>query len=305
MAEDRSAEVARCQEAVIGALPQFATSQFKPLYAGWDSLALVSEGWVFKFPYSDKALAKLRREAALLAYLGPRTSMTIPDMVMHEGGGGTPFSQHKMIPGKDIEEDEYHALDTGRREAMALRLARFYAELHGIPLARLHAIGAVPTVPWRRAKSIYKRAASRVPRKVLPFLRRTLAIYRDAEVTGDELVFGYFDGHGWNMAFDHKAGVLNGIYDLADAGFGPRHRDLAYSTFVSADLTLRVIDHYERLTGLDIDRELVMAYFGVLRFSELIGGNLDREIALEAVMDWYHTYVDLHRAGVLNRPGAT
>ncbi len=42
-------------------------------------------------------------------------------------------------------------------------------------------------------------------------------------------VFGYFDGHGWNMAFDHEQGVLNGVYDFADAAIGPRSREFVYS----------------------------------------------------------------------------
>ena len=36
-------------------------------------------------------------------------------------------------------------------------------------------------------------------------------------------VYGFFDGHGWNMAFDHARGRLNGIFDFGDSGFGPLH----------------------------------------------------------------------------------
>ena len=62
-------------------------------------------------------------------------------------------------------------------------------------------------------------------------------------------VFGFYDGHGWNMAFDHQRGVLNGIYDFADAGIGPLQQDFIYSSFIDEDLTLRIIAAYERITG--------------------------------------------------------
>ena len=52
-----------------------------------------------------------------------------------------------------------------------------------------------------------------------------------------------------NMAFDHERGVLNGVYDFADAGLGSRARDLNYSSFISADLTDRLVAAYEHATG--------------------------------------------------------
>jgi hypothetical protein len=70
------------------------------------------------------------------------------------------------------------------------------------------------------------------------------------------------------MAFDPETATLNGVYDFADSGFGARHQDLSYSNWISRDLTLRIIDRYERMTGLSIDRERVMLYSQMLRFVE-------------------------------------
>ena len=66
-------------------------------------------------------------------------------------------------------------------------------------------------------------------------------------------VFGQFDGHGWNMAFDHAAGWLNGIYDFGDAGIGVRHRDFIYCGLTSLDLMARVVLAYGAATGLAVD----------------------------------------------------
>ena len=105
-------------------------------------------------------------------------------------------------------------------------------------------------------------------------------------ITGDELVYGYFDGHGWNMAFDHETGMLNGVFDFADSGFGSRHRDLSYSNWISADLTLRIIDRYEELARVKVNRDLVMLYSSALRLAELAEEFLSDAHAVANVVDW-------------------
>ncbi len=66
--------------------------------------------------------------------------------------------------------------------------------------------------------------------------------------------YGFFDGHGWNMAFDRVRGRLNGIYDFADSGFGPVHQEFIYSNFISPDLTERIAAAYEKASGRTLDK---------------------------------------------------
>jgi Ser/Thr protein kinase RdoA (MazF antagonist) len=81
--------------------------------------------------------------------------------------------------------------------------------------------------------------------------------------------YGFFDGHGWNMAFDHAQGRLNGVYDFADSGLGPLHQDFIYSNFISPDLTGRIVTAYEALTGRRLDRRRITVLTGFHRLSEL------------------------------------
>ena len=92
-----AAEIARLRALVIGTLPQFAGGNFMTLADGWDSVALECDGWIFKFARNPEAEARLRREVALLAFLKPRVTMPLPQMVLHEGP--VPFSQHLKLPG--------------------------------------------------------------------------------------------------------------------------------------------------------------------------------------------------------------
>ena len=140
--------------------------------------------------------------------------------------------------------------------------------------------------PWMSPDEIIERAGPKLPRGYKGFLKRTVAAYRKLTIEGDELVYGYFDGHGWNMAFDHETGLLNGVFDFADSGFGSLHRDLSYSNWVSADLTLRIIERYEELTHRKVNRERVMLYTSALRLAELAEGALPEERAVANVIDW-------------------
>jgi len=81
--------------------------------------------------------------------------------------------------------------------------------------------------------------------------------------------YGFFDGHGWNMTFDHTSNRLNGRYDFAGSGFGPLHQEFIYSNWIAPDLTARIVTEYEVLTGLALDRRRIDLLSGVLRLSEL------------------------------------
>jgi aminoglycoside phosphotransferase (APT) family kinase protein len=279
-----AAEIARLRALVIGTLPQFAGGNFVTLTDGWDSVALECDSWIFKFPRHADAEARLRREVALLAFLKPRVTMQLPQMVLHEGP--VPFSQHLKIPGSSLETPQYLALDEGRRNALATRMAQLYAELHALPLNRMQTVGATGVDPWMSPDEIVANAEPKLPRGTKGFMKRTVAAYRKLTIEGDELVYGYFDGHGWNMAFDHETGTLNGVFDFADSGFGSRHRDLSYTNWISADLTLRIIDRYEELTRRKVNRELVMLYSSALRLAELAEDFLPDGRALANVVDW-------------------
>lgn len=279
-----AAEIARYRAHVIGTLPQFAGGQFTTLTQGWDSVALECDGWIFKFARTPEAEVRLRREVAILQFLKPRVTMPLPHMVFNDGP--VPFSQHLKIPGSSLESADYLRLGEGQRNALATRMAQLYSELHVLPLNRMQQVGATGVDPWMAPDDIIAGAGPKLPRGYKGFLDRTVSAYRKLTISGDEQVYGYFDGHGWNMAFDHEMGLLNGVFDFADSGFGARHRDLSYSNWISADLTLRIIDRYEELTRRAVNRDLVMLYSSALRLAELAEGFLPEERGVANVTRW-------------------
>ena len=98
-------------------------------------------------------------------------------------------------------------------------------------------------------------------------------------------VFGQFDGHGWNMAF--QDGQLTGIHDFGDAGIGPWHRDLVQASFIFHDLVRHMLPTYGQRTGLMPDARRVSLLTGWHSLWELVtadpGG---RRVALMQYRRW-------------------
>lgn len=260
-----SAVAAAYRAAIAAVRPDLAIVPMVLHTRGWDSNAVEAGGTIFKFPKHADAPARLRREAKFLALVAPRVPLRVPRMTLHETP--TLFSEHAMIPGEIIETAGYHALSASQQQAMAETLARFYAALHAIPLSEAVEAGAEPKPEWPDASVVLPALRDRLPASVRAYAERAFAAYR--ALPGEDAIFGYFDGHGWNMAFDHERGVLNGVYDFADAAIGPRTREFTYSSLTSTDLTERLIAAYEAETGTAVDRRAVAIRMSVQNFAEL------------------------------------
>ena len=241
---------------IVEQFPQHADAQFTLLAEGWDSVAVdVNDRLIFKFPRHARGEAALRREVAILDVVGAAVSMRVPSLTLFE----TPqtFSRHDKIAGEHLLPAQYDALDERAREALGEALGQFYAELHAIEPAKAIAAGAQPVDAWLAADDILRLVRPVLPLDLFAFAEDAMAEWRDLEPDPYGNIYGFFDGHGWNMAFDHTTCRLNGIYDFADSGIGPLHREFVYSSLVSPDLTPRIIASYERHSGRIINRKRV------------------------------------------------
>lgn len=241
---------------IIERFPEHVGGQFSLLAEGWDSVAVdVDDQLIFKFPRHPRGEAALRREVAILGVVSAAVSMPVPSPTLFE----TPqtFSLHDKIAGGHLLPAQYDALDEQAREALGEAMGEFYAELHAIDQAKAVAAGAQPVDAWLAADDILRLVRPVLPPGLLPFAENAMAEWRNLEPDPYGDIYGFFDGHGWNMAFDHGTSRLNGIYDFADSGIGPVHQEFVYSSLISPDLTPRIIASYERHSGRLIDRQRV------------------------------------------------
>jgi aminoglycoside phosphotransferase (APT) family kinase protein len=176
-----------------------------------------------------------------------------------------------------------------QKQAMAEALAGFYAALHAIPLDEATAIGMEPKPEWPDWEVVRPVVERHLAPSVVDYARRAFAAYR--ALPAEEEVLGYFDGHGWNMAFDHQRGVLNGVFDFADAATGPVSRDFTYSNLTSGDLTARIVGAYVQRTGRAIDLRTVAIRTAMQSLSELTDPDAGDEDVLQpfvaTVLRWH------------------
>jgi aminoglycoside phosphotransferase (APT) family kinase protein len=273
------------QAVIVQVFPDLATASFTPQTQGWDSVAIdVDDRLIFKFPRHQAGRAGLVREAALLAIVHPAVTMPTPRMTLHDGP--PLFSRHNKLHGGYLEPAVYAELAEPERDRLAQDLALFYAQLHDLPAAALEAAGAGPIKPWLESDAILKRTWPVLAAPMRRYAERTVAAWRALPPDPHGRSYGFFDGHGWNMAFDPSTQRLNGIYDFGDSGFGQLQQEFIYANMISPDLTARIIGRYETLTGRLLDRERIALLFEVLRLSELAEHADDAHwgpISLEAV----------------------
>ena len=274
-----------CQVAIVRAFPELAGAVFTPQAHGWDSFAIdADDRLIFKFPRHEAGRAGLVREAALLAIIHPAVTLPTPNMSLHPGP--PLFSRHDKLRGEYLEPAIYATLPEAARDRLADDLALFYAELHALPADAMVLSGAGQIKPWLAPEEIVRRAWPVLTGPLRAYAERTISAWRELPPDPLGRTYGFFDGHGWNMAFDSAAQRLAGIYDFGDSGFGEVQQEFIYSNMIAPDLTGRIITRYCALTGRDIDRERVALLYESLRLSELADMAGDAEwgpLALETV----------------------
>jgi aminoglycoside phosphotransferase (APT) family kinase protein len=268
--------------AILRVFPQFRNSKFTILTHSWDSVAVdVDDAMICKFPRNEKAALALHKEARLLAVIGPAVTMRVPVMTLHEDE--TLFSSHDKLRGEHLEN--FADLAEAAQVNLGAELGRFYAELHSLDRATMSTNGAKDLPHWGSSTDILTKINRVLPEHLLSYAEKTTADWDALPPDPHGITYGFFDGHGWNMAFDHTRQKLIGMYDFADSGFAPVHQEFIYSSLTSPDLTVYIIDAYERCSGRKLDRNRISILTGMHRLWELAGYAGDAKLVAMKLRD--------------------
>lgn len=234
---------------------------------GFDNIAIITSTHVFRLPRHGQARARLVTEAAFLSLIRAHVDLPVPDLRIHDGP--PVFSSHRLIPGQTLGAPEYLALDAAQRDLLARDLARLYAQLHAIPLAQAVEIGAPPVEDLPPPEEILAATLPLLSDAQQGWARAVVAAWQDLPPESDQ-VFSWFDGHGWNMAFDRRQGTLRGAFDFADASIGSPHWDLQHTNLIHPDLTRRMVAHYQHISGRQMDLRRIAILTGIHRLADLM-----------------------------------
>ena len=120
---------------VGGQFPELELGSLEPLGEGWDnSVWLVDERWVFRFPRRAIALAGVEREIALLPRLAPLLPLPVPVPAFVGRPAGEfpwPFFGCELIGGRELADAE---LSDEARHRLARQLGSFLRALHAIAI---------------------------------------------------------------------------------------------------------------------------------------------------------------------------
>jgi len=253
-------------DAIIAHRPDLAGAPVTVHADGWDCLAVEIGPAIFKIPHHAAARERLLREPRALDLIRPRTRLAVPRMRLLETGAGL-LSEHAKLDGVTVDPARYATLSRRARTRLAEDLAIFFADVHAIAPDRVARADCDALRPWETPDTYLARIRGRVGADVVALAREALTAH--ARHGADTMVFGQFDTHGWNMAYDLAADRLHGLFDFAGAGVGGLHRDLSYPLFVAADLADRVAAIYRTLTGRPVDLARIYDAHGALRAIEL------------------------------------
>jgi aminoglycoside phosphotransferase (APT) family kinase protein len=203
--------------------PQLRVSSLRLLARGWDNTVhLVNEDTVFRFPRRAIAVPGVEREIAVLPALAPHLPLAIPvpTFIGHRTDAfAWPFFGSRLVSGRELADA---GLTDTQRGALAVPLARFLRALHAQDVAA--ALGAeLPLDPNRRADMTL-----RVPMTRARFVALERAgVWQAPEIpwldTAESLppstltVVTHGDLHLRHVLVD-AGGALSGVIDWGDIG---------------------------------------------------------------------------------------
>ena len=224
--------VTEARQAVRGC--GLAADEVRIVAAGWDNtIVLVDDDWVFRFPRREIALPGIDREIALLPRLAPQLSLPIP-VPEHVGVYGDPpwrFWGARHLPGTELKVADQVGVEVGRS------LGRFVTELHALP-----ADSSLPVDPFGRADAVSRAVRARDVLADLrakdpgldglddPSVEEVLAAGEAAAPSPTETVLSHGDLYSRHILVDEH-GAIAAVIDWGDLCMAPRSVDLsvAYS----------------------------------------------------------------------------
>lgn len=120
------------RDLIRSAFPDIAFARARLITSGFANVVLIlDEDWVFRFPRNEYRRLALFREIRLLSELRPKTSFALPHYT-HVAPDES-FAGYRMIRGRELRPELFHALDRQTQESVASQFAGLLSALHALP----------------------------------------------------------------------------------------------------------------------------------------------------------------------------
>lgn len=216
---------------------------------GWSSLAYVAGNKIVRIP--KKGIGRYQQEQQTLKLIKKYVSVAVPQTEIIETPELT-FIQHTKIEGNAWSESSFQKLNNEQKQKFADDIARFFTELHSIPLMEAQSIFLDSNhnfTPLEADLQIYE-----LKNEQIAFMKELQNLKKD---WCQEQVLLHTDFYPDNCVVNdsHR---LCGVFDFADAKIGDSHVDFRrlYRLFGNSLYDI-VVASYEKQSGKNINKKKV------------------------------------------------
>lgn len=242
--------------------------QSNPSY--WSASAVVGDGFVVKYAWSEVRAVRLWREGVVLGRLRAQDALlAIPELVAVSREPALVVT--RLVVGEPLSREWASAMTGSETDQVGQDLGRFLARLHDVAaeamIGDLPVVHPTPQADTERLREDFMRLVDeRRGRLVLRWCDWVDDVLRDPVDFADVVVHG--DLHGYNQVWNQAASKLLAVVDFEEAGIADPHFDLRYlaGNAQRPQLLLSVMQTYERCSGrrLALDRSLAWHVLTVL-----------------------------------------
>jgi aminoglycoside phosphotransferase (APT) family kinase protein len=230
----------------------------------------INDSLILKFPLREETGEWMAREHWVLNALQGRISIATPTPVFV---AQQVFCYgYQKVPGILLTDEHYWALTTRQKQHLALAIAHFLSELHGLlDVVEAAAAGLRPPDDPLSSWQLRQRLLPLLEQsQYVSLVEQILDRYQQIESISKHEVVLHGDLHGWNIALDPATNQLVGVFDFNGTCIGDPHLDFRYFFYTDPPLLESVLAHYQAMSTRTLSLTRCILYAAATDLSDLV-----------------------------------
>jgi aminoglycoside phosphotransferase (APT) family kinase protein len=263
--------------------PDVLIRDFESITKGYENdILIVNKALVFRISKNENR--SYQKEIQLLDCLQSRTTVQIPQILFRSEDFC--IMGYEIIPWEELTQEILSTFSQENHSILAKQIAEFLITLHSLSFdpeiqrldfPRYHKIKH----SWDRLKGFLQKEKDT---KILAFAEKLAGEWNDYHENVEDIRLLHNDLFFKNIICDPQKNQLSGIIDFSDTVYGDFVLDFVALSFEDSDFTEEVMNTYELLSDIKIDRARVKLFTHTFALNELyFNDNHNKRIARRIV----------------------